>query len=209
MSKDFIGRCTVSREKASVATQLAQQALNLYHLPRNSSVRLVNISENVTYRVEAPTGRRWALRLQRPGYQTENSLASEIAWLVALRRDGVVATPVPVIGLDGEYVQTVRLPDREARNVVLFEWENGCHPEMDMDLRHCFKSLGTITAQMHLHSTRWHRPDEFERFTWNFETALGEEAPRWGRWRDGLGMNAPRLDLFGRTAQLIRQRLKD
>jgi Ser/Thr protein kinase RdoA (MazF antagonist) len=191
-----------------VATQLAQQALHLYHLPRNSSVHLVNISENETYRVEAPTGRRWALRLQRPGYQSENSLASEIAWLVALRKDGVVATPVPVAGLNGEYVQVVQLPNGELRNVVLFEWENGRHPEMDMDLRHCFKSLGAITAQMHVHSTRWQRPHGFERFTWNFETALGEEAPRWGSWRDALGMNGARLDLFGRTAELIRERLE-
>jgi Ser/Thr protein kinase RdoA (MazF antagonist) len=192
-----------------VATQLTEQALHLYDLPRNSSVHLVNISENETYRVEAPTGRRWALRLQRPGYQSENSLASEIAWLVALRNDGVVATPVPVAGLNGEYVQVVRLPNGEPRNVVLFEWENGRHPEMDIDLRHCFKSLGAITAQMHVHSTKWQRTNGFERFTWNFETALGEEAPRWGRWRDALGMNAARLDLFGRTAELIRERLED
>ena len=39
-------------------------------------------------------------------------------------------------------------------------------------------------------------------FTWGFDTALGE-APRWGRWRDALGMDASRLDLFGRTAELI------
>jgi Ser/Thr protein kinase RdoA (MazF antagonist) len=191
-----------------VATQLAEQALRLYHLPRNSSLQLVNISENETYKVEAPSGRRWALRLQRPGYQSENSLASEIAWLVALRSDGVVATPVPVAGLNGEYVQSVRLSAGEARNVVLFAWENGRHPEMDMDLRQCFRSLGAITAQMHAHSTKWQRPNGFERFTWDFETALGE-TPRWGRWRDALGMNAARLDLFGGTVELIRERLED
>ena len=50
------------------------------------------------------------------------------------------------------------------------------------------------------------RPDGFDRFTWDFETALGE-TPRWGRWRDALGMNAGRLDLFSRTAELIRERL--
>ena len=53
---------------------------------------------------------------------------------------------------------------------------------------------------------QWQRPEGFERFTWNFETALGE-APRWGRWRDGLGMDGNRLDLFGRTVDLIRDRL--
>jgi Ser/Thr protein kinase RdoA (MazF antagonist) len=75
-----------------------------------------------------------------------------------------------------------------------------------MDLRRCFRSLGAITARLHKHTRTWRRPEGFERFTWDFETTLGE-APRWGRWRDGLGMNAARLDLFGRTVDLIRERL--
>jgi Ser/Thr protein kinase RdoA (MazF antagonist) len=190
-----------------VSTQLAERALKLYDLPRNSSVRLISLSENEIYKVEAASGRRWALRLQRRGYQSMNSLASEIAWLVALRKDGVVATPVPVAGLNGEWIQRVHHPSAGGRrNVVLFEWENGCQPEIGMDLRRCFRNLGRISAQMHEHSRKWQRPDGFERFSWTFEAALGE-APRWGRWRDGLGMTAATLDLFGRTAELIRERL--
>jgi Ser/Thr protein kinase RdoA (MazF antagonist) len=190
-----------------VATQLAEQALSLYDLPRNARVHLISLSENEIYKVEDPAGKGWVLRLQRPGYQSRNSLVSEIVWLVALRRDGVCATPVPVAGLNGEWVQVVPQPTAgESRNVVLFEWEQGDHPRINMDLRQCFKSLGAITAQMHTHSRKWRRPDDFERFTWNFETALGE-APRWGRWRDALGMNASRLDLFGRTVELMRERL--
>ena len=73
------------------------------------------------------------------------------------------------------------------RNAVLFEWENGCQPEIGTDLRLCFRNLGAITAQMHAHSRKWQQPEGFERFAWNFETALGE-TPRWGRWRDGLGI---------------------
>lgn len=189
-----------------IATQLAEQALGLYDLRGNSRVHLVSLSENEIYKVEAPYGRGWALRLERPGYQSYTSLASEMAWLVALRQDGVVATPVPVAGLNGEWVQVARWSDGDPRNVVLFEWENGGHPRIDVDLHQCFQSLGAITAQMHRHSRTWQRPDGFDRFTWDFETALGE-APRWGRWRDALGMNAGRLDLFGRTAELIRERL--
>jgi Ser/Thr protein kinase RdoA (MazF antagonist) len=189
-----------------VATQLAEQALGLYDLPQNSRVHLVSLSENEIYKVEAPYGGGWALRLQRPGYQSYTSLVSEMAWLAALRQDGVVATPVPVAGLNGEWVQVARWSDGDPRNVVLFEWENGGHPRIDVDLRQCFRSLGAITAQMHAHSRTWQRPDGFDRFTWDFETALGE-APRWGRWRDALGMNAGRLDLFGRTTELIREHL--
>jgi Ser/Thr protein kinase RdoA (MazF antagonist) len=189
-----------------------EQALSLYDLPPNATVHLVSRSENETYQVAAPSGRRWALRVQRPGYQSKNALASEIAWLVALRKDGVVATPVPIAGLNGEWVQVTRIPvaraqgTPEARNVVLFAWEDGHQPAIGMDLRQCFTSLGAITAKMHAHSAAWQRPEGFERFTWDFEAALGESA-RWGRWRDGLGMDAMKLDLFGRTVDLIRDRL--
>jgi Ser/Thr protein kinase RdoA (MazF antagonist) len=182
-----------------------EQALSLYDLPPNATVHLISRSENETYKVEAPSGGRWVLRVQRPGYQSKNALASEIAWLVALRKDGVVATPVPIAGLNGEWIQVVQ-GFAEARNVVLFAWEDGGQPAIGMDLRQCFKSLGAITAKMHAHSIVWQRPEGFERFTWDFEAALGE-SPRWGRWRDGLGMDATKLDLFGRTADLIRDRL--
>jgi Ser/Thr protein kinase RdoA (MazF antagonist) len=184
-----------------------EQVLSLYDLPLDATVHLVSRSENETYKIEASSGSHWALRVQRPGYQSRNALASEIAWLVALRQDGVVATPVPIAGVNGEWIQVVRLQNApEPRNVVLFAWEDGCQPVIGMDLRPCFRSLGAITARMHAHSRAWQRPEGFERFTWDFEAALGE-SPRWGRWRDGLGMDAGRLNLFGRTADLIRERL--
>jgi len=120
---------------------------------------------------ETPSGTKWALRLQRPGYQSKNSLASEIAWLLALRNDGVAATPVPVAGLNGEWIQVVG-----QRNLVLFEWENGRQPEIEMDLRQCFNTLGAVTAQLHAHSRTWQRPGSFERFTWDFEAAGFDQA---------------------------------
>jgi Ser/Thr protein kinase RdoA (MazF antagonist) len=184
-----------------------KQVLSLYDLPQNATVRLISRSENETYRIEAPSGQQWALRVQRPGYQSKNTLASEIAWLVALRQDGVVATPVPIAGCNGDWVQVARVRGAsEVSNMVLFAWEDGQHPTIGMDLRQCFRSLGAVTAKMHVHSITWQRPEGFERFTWDFEAALGE-SPRWGHWRDGLGMDARKLDLFGRTVELIRDRL--
>ena len=69
---------------------------------------LINLSENATYRIDDPaTGRRWALRVHRDGYHSTNAIASELAWLQALRSDGVVITPVPVAGRDGALIQQV------------------------------------------------------------------------------------------------------
>ena len=60
---------------------------------------------------------------------------------------------------------------------------------------------------MHLHSQRWKRPENFERHVWDFDTSLGDR-PHWGRWRDGMGLDAAKEALFARAVDLIRRRLE-
>jgi Ser/Thr protein kinase RdoA (MazF antagonist) len=61
---------------------------------------------------------------------------------------------------------------------------------------------------MHLHARQWKQPAWFQRHTWDFETSLGEANPHWGRWRDGMGVDAAKAEHFGRTVELIGKRLK-
>jgi Ser/Thr protein kinase RdoA (MazF antagonist) len=183
--------------------ELAKRATGNYALPGHLDVTLVNLSENATYKVEAPDGRRWALRVHRNGYHSKAAIASELAWLMDLRESGVVVTPKPVKGLDGEIIQEL-----SGRRIVLSEWEAGVEPGIGQDLARPFEILGEVTARMHAHARKWKRPDYFERFTWNFETALGENRPHWGRWRDGMGVDAERAKLFQRAVDLIGRRLE-
>ncbi len=187
---------------------VAQSALGRYDLPSGSTVEMINLSENATYRVDAPNGNRWALRVHRDGYHTRAAIASELAWLTALREDGAVLTPTPVAGRDGELIQMVDhdlLP--RARYVVMSQWEAGEEPDEEQaDLRQPFEGLGEITARMHLHAMDWQRPEYFERFTWDFETSIGPK-PHWGSWRDGMGLTPEIVDIFTRTIALIEQRL--
>ncbi len=177
---------------------LAQAAIGRYPLAAVSSFRLINHSENETFRVDTTDGKSFALRIHRDGYHTHMSIASELAWLIDLRAQGVVRTPRPVAGRDGEFIQVV-----QSRHVVLFEWEQGREPGIGEDLA----ALGEAAARMHLHVMRWQRPAWFTRHTWNFETALGEVKPHWGRWRDGLGVTPEMVRLFQRTVDVIGQRL--
>lgn len=185
---------------------VAEAAIGLYHLPPNATVVLVNLSENATYRVEDPaSSQRWALRVHREGYHSKDGIASELAWLMALRDDGAVVTPRPVKSTDGELVQVVshRALERP-RHVVLFQWETGVEPlENDAPV---FEILGEATARMHAHSASWRRPAWFERHTWDFETSLGDR-PHWGSWRDGVGMKPDKERLFAHTVKAIRHRL--
>ncbi|MFB2552571.1 phosphotransferase enzyme family protein [Ciceribacter sp. sgz301302] len=195
-------------DSAIIATLDAVAALALYRydLPEDASATLVNISENATYKVTSPaTGGRWALRIHRDGYHGTVEIASEIAWQVALRRDGAAMTPVPVAGRDGETIQHVgheTLP--RPRHVVLSLWESGHEP--DTGDEEGFALAGAVAARMHRHVRAWARPDWFRRHRWDFETTLGR-TPHWGRWRDGLGMTPDVLPLFERTVDLIGRRL--
>jgi Ser/Thr protein kinase RdoA (MazF antagonist) len=195
-------------DQLPILHELAASATAAYHLPEGLAVSLVNLSENATYKVEAPDGRRWALRIHRDGYHSRTAIASELAWLIDLRQAGVVVTPSPVRGRDGEIIQQASHPRmRRPRNVVLFEWESGIEPGIGHDLAEPFEVLGEVTARMHIHARRWQRPPWFTRLTWDFDSALGDADPHWGRWRDGMGVDAAKQELFGRTVALIGSRL--
>jgi Ser/Thr protein kinase RdoA (MazF antagonist) len=196
------------RRQIDCLLELATAATRQYDLPEGVAVRMINLSENATYAVEAPDGRKWALRVHREGYHSREAIASELAWLVDLRHFGVVTTPVPVRGRDGELIQVVPHPLMpRPRHIVLWDWETGSEPGIGEDLAEPFEILGEVTARMHRHVEQWRRPPWFTRHIWDFETSLGEQRPHWGRWRDGMGVDAAKAALFGRTVDLIGRRL--
>lgn len=195
-------------QQAALA-ELANEALALWPLGGAARARLINLSENATYAVEgAGGGRRYALRIHRAGYHSREAIGSELAWAQALRREGIVVTPVPVPGKDGGILQSLAHRTMGSpRNIVLFQWEDGVEPGIGDDLEGPFETLGAVTARMHGHAKAWKRPAGFTRLTWDFGTSLGETAPHWGRWRDGMGMDAEKEALFGRTVAAIGRRL--
>jgi Ser/Thr protein kinase RdoA (MazF antagonist) len=195
--------------KLECLRELAAAVLSNYEVGKPEPPVLINLSENATYRIDDPgSGRRWALRVHRDGYHTRNGIASELAWLMALRADGVVTTPVPVPGRNGALIQDGTHPAMpRPRNVVLFKWENGVEPSEKERLFEKFEVLGEVTGRMHLHSQRWKRPENFERHIWDFDTSVGER-PHWGRWSDGMGLDAEKETLFARAVELMRRRLE-
>lgn len=186
---------------------LARAALSRWGIAPDAEVALINLSENATYRIDHG-GRRWALRVHRDGYNSDQAILSELAWLTALRRDGVVATPVPVPGEDGALIQHVgddALP--HPRRMVLFDWEAGIEPGMDDDLSRPFETLGEIAARMNRHARTWQQPGGFTRMTWDWDAALGPVS-RWGRWQDGMGLDGTARAVFADASALVRERLQ-
>jgi Ser/Thr protein kinase RdoA (MazF antagonist) len=185
--------------------QCARRALAAYGCHPGTAVRLLNVSENATYLVEDPDTGPSVLRVHRLGYHTEAEIASELAWMDALRAEAGVRTPRVLAATDGRRVVTVAdEASGEQRSCVRFEFLRGTEP-VDDSVAH-FAELGEITARMHRHAREWVRPPGFTRFHWGYDAAFGGQA-RWGRWQDGIGVGPAEQEVLGRLDATLRARL--
>jgi Ser/Thr protein kinase RdoA (MazF antagonist) len=184
------------------------QGLDRWSLSPNTNVTLLNLSENATYRLSDPDdGRDLVLRLHRLHYHTEPEIRSELAWIEALRQDGIVETPPPIPGRDGNLVQVLASPSGgPSRRAVAFEFSSGKEPQRGEDLVPWFSTLGALTARMHQHVRNWPLPAGFTRKTWDFDAMFGP-TPFWGSWRAGLGLDRQGTALLERALEAIANRL--
>jgi len=190
----------------------AQDALAAYGGHPAASVELLNVSENATFLVTDPDAGPSVLRVHRLGYHTEAEIASELAWMDALRAEAGVRTPLVLPAADGRRVVTVAERGGQAqRHCVRFEFLPGTEPggageEPALTAAH-FAELGEITARMHRHAREWARPAWFTRFHWDYAAAFGGQA-RWGRWQDGIGVGPSEHEVLGRLDAVLRGRLR-
>jgi Ser/Thr protein kinase RdoA (MazF antagonist) len=184
----------------------ARAALAPFGFPDAARISLLSLSENATYRIDDPgAGRTAVLRVHRTGYHPDGAVASELAWLQALRRDEGLRTPAVFPALDGREVVEIQIGSL-TRQTVLFEWLPGTEPPADQ-LTGKFELLGGICGRMHRHSRTWARPESFVRFSWDFDTCVGARA-RWGRWQDGIGVGRQEEETLSRAAALMADRLR-
>jgi Ser/Thr protein kinase RdoA (MazF antagonist) len=183
----------------------ARAAVAEHGMP-DAELTLLNVSENATFRADDADGRRLVLRVHRTGYHSREAIESELAWVRALDSDAVVRTAPVIPTPDGRDIVTARHPGGEERQVVAFGWMDGHEPPEDR-LVDDFRQLGAIAARLHRHAREWQRPPGFTRFRWDYGTSLGDQG-HWGRWQDGMGMDAAALDVLGRASDLVRTRLE-
>lgn len=190
----------------------ARAALAAHGLDPHAPVTLLNVSENATFLVEDPADGPSVLRVHRLGYHDERAIASELAWMDALREQAGVRTPRVRPARDGRRIVTVpeNAPDTErqcVRHCVRFEFLPGGEPAPDpvRGPAH-FAALGEITARMHAHARTWTRPAWFTRFSWDTEAAFGP-APRWGHWRHGPGVGPAERGILSRLERALTARL--
>ena len=199
-------------------TACARAALRRYGGHPDASVELLNVSENATFLVSDPGAGPSVLRVHRLGYHTEQEIASELAWMDALRAEAGVRTPRVLPAADGQRVVTVPENSSRERHCVRFEFLPGTEPGTEpggelagepgsaLAGAH-FEELGEITARMHRHARSWVRPEWFTRFHWDYAAAFGDQA-RWGHWQDGVGVGPAERRVLARLDDVLHARLK-
>lgn len=196
-------------ESLNKFNEIANSALPCYPFLSQSTIQLLNYSENATYLVhDSAAGNKYILRVGRPGYHTKKEVESELEWLMSIDEHSSIQVSLPILGGNNEYIQVVDYQN-DLYYCTLFTFLDGQAPneENESELISQFRKLGEITAQLHGHSID-HRENlrKIRRLTWDYDTILGSN-PKWGRWQDGLGMTAERTELFTDVSEKIRQRL--
>lgn len=195
------------QEAIDLQTQqlLAIEVLDRCYPPDvHGNVTLLCHSENATYRIDTPSGDRYALRVHKLGYHQQADVESELHWLHSLHESGL-QVPRPISGQDGRYVQKARAATGSTLNMVLFHWVDGSEPTADVDPG-AFKRLGAITAQLHQHSQQWQRPAGFQRIVWDHASMVGPNG-HWGNWREAARLDRHACDLIEEAMQAVATRL--
>ncbi|SDX41853.1 phosphotransferase enzyme family protein [Roseicitreum antarcticum] len=178
--------------------------LHLWGLPATARVTLINVSENHTFRVQAP-GRDLVLRLHRASHRSDAQIASELAWLDALHDVKPLRCARPLRAENGAALQHIMTP-QGPRQLVAFEWIEGAEPSVGPGLRRWFPELGALTARLHQHAHHWARPADFTRDRWDIAAILGPE-PAWGRWQDAPGLTRTGIDTLDALSAHLTERL--
>lgn len=183
-------------------------ALPRWGLSGDAELKLLTISENATFRAHDPaSGRDVVFRVHRPGYHTRAEIESELAWLTALGRDGVVPTLTPVPQLDGGLIADLD-DGGTIRHAVAFGLLPGREPAEGDDLARWYRELGAINARLHQHARGWRPPEGFVRKRWDYDAMLGE-VQLWGDWRAGLGLDGEGRAVLERTSEVLRAILEE
>lgn len=167
---------------------LARAALPAWGL-EGARLALAKYRENAVFRVDAPDGRRFALRVHRPGYRSDAAIRSEVAWMRALAEAGESVPSVQTTRAGDVLVHAEAPGVPEPRQCDCVAWVPGAPLgtlEQGVDLapealQRSYRTVGRIAARLHAHAAAWQPPPAFERPSWDAESLVGPD-PAFGRF---------------------------
>lgn len=188
------------------AIAFANAALKHWDLP-DCTPRLISNRENAVFEVVSADGGSAALRLHRPGYQTDEAIRSELIWSKGLDKAGM-KLPRPIPAKNGDLIAKVNQAGRIASIVTWVEGvplgDDGIADQWDEEMQlRIFSALGSELAQLHKLSDTLDLDDDFERERLDIDGLLGDN-PNWGRFWENPTLTRPNRELLLDTRDRLR-----
>ncbi|WP_221090922.1 phosphotransferase enzyme family protein [Deinococcus aquaedulcis] len=131
---------------------------------RQAHITLLREGENSVFRVDIPSGERYALRLHTAGRHHPAALDSELEWLDLLARNGAIPVPQPVRSVSGSWVASLRVPPAPSLLCTLLTWLEGeALPEGQEFTLTQAEQAGEVLGQLHTQAEQFRPPAVFER----------------------------------------------
>lgn len=192
--------------------ELATEALQHWHL-HGSELRLIKYRENAVFEVVSPSGERYALRIHRHGYHSDDALRSELQWMEALNEAGIAVPVLVHANGDQPFVLVSVSAVPEPRQIDVFEWVDGqqlgsveeglADPAAVSDAYH---TIGALAARLHNQSSGWSLPEGFVRHAWDAEGLVGD-SPFWGPFWELEALTDEERDLLIRARERVKEDL--
>jgi Ser/Thr protein kinase RdoA (MazF antagonist) len=191
------------REQLGRLRRLGQEALARYGLA-GAQLRLQRHEHNTTFRVDTSCG-TFLLRINRLGLHTPDVIASEMAWLGALRRDTDLGVPEPVAAEDGSFVVVASHPGvPEPHTCVLLRWLDGRFVDRRLAPVHLTR-VGALAGQLQQHGARWMPPSGFLRPRVDALTSQGKAASLARSPAAAVSGDHPTQEDADRSLQLVEE----
>ncbi|MEP1470911.1 MAG: phosphotransferase [Halieaceae bacterium] len=198
--------------QAAAMQVLADAALAQWGL-QGSELELIKYRENGVFKVLTPEGQRYALRIHRHAYHSDEELRSELQWLAALQAAGI-SVPQMLPALSGELFLTVQVGEvPEPRQVDIMAWLEGEQLgsiegglAADGAVEQIYHTIGGLAARLHNQAARWVLPEGFSRHAWDIEGLVGD-TPFWGPFWELAALTDDERALLLRARDRVRDDL--
>ena len=145
---------------------LAIEALRNYGLENAQLTRLGGAS-NTNFKVDADN-KSYVLRLHTSACHDRVAISSELAWLSSLQSDTTLVLPKPIVNKNGELVTGVPADSKPKTLCTLMSWVEGkIPPTVDTLTDEQLAKVGSVMAQLHIHSQQFELPEGFKRQTFD------------------------------------------
>lgn len=194
--------------QAACMRELAASALAQWDIEA-VQLELIKYRENAVFSASTGDGARYAIRIHRHGYHTDDELRSELQWMQALAGHGI-EVPALLPTSEGAAFAVVSgggVP--EPRQIDVFAWVEG-RPlgatetgvaETDKVASNYY-TIGALAAQLHNQASSWTLPAGFTRHAWDTPGLVGP-APLWGPFWELEALSAAERALLQRARERV------